>query len=63
MIALVKKGVILCLESDLLLSILTYQDIMRPHVDVEASWTQVSDLAQQLLERRFGGKAVLHVSN
>lgn len=36
---------------------------LRPYIDVEASWTQVSDLAQQLLDRRFGGKAVLHVSN
>ena len=36
---------------------------LRPHIDVEASWTQVADLAQQLLDRRFVGKAVLHVSD
>ena len=36
---------------------------LRPHIDVEAPWTQVADLAQQLLDRRFPGKAVLHVSN
>jgi len=35
---------------------------LRPHIDVEAPWTQVADLAQQLLDRRFVGKAVLHVS-
>ncbi|MEH2207315.1 MAG: zinc-binding dehydrogenase [Nostoc sp.] len=33
-----------------------------PHIDVEASWTEIGDLAQQLLDRRFPGKAVLHVS-
>jgi NADPH:quinone reductase len=35
---------------------------LRPHIDVEASWTEVADLAQQLLDRRFPGKAVLHIS-
>ncbi|MEH2318918.1 zinc-binding dehydrogenase [Nostoc sp.] len=35
---------------------------LRPHIDVEASWTEIGDLAQQLLDRRFPGKAVLHVS-
>lgn len=34
---------------------------LKPHIAIEASWTQVSDLAQQLLDRRFVGKAVLHV--
>jgi NADPH:quinone reductase-like Zn-dependent oxidoreductase len=36
---------------------------LKPHISVEADWTQVADLAQQLLDRRFLGKAVLHVSN
>ena len=36
---------------------------LKPHISVEAPWTQVADLAQQLLERRFLGKAVLHLSN
>lgn len=35
---------------------------LKPHISVEAPWTQVSDLAQQLFDRRFLGKAVLHVS-
>ncbi|BAZ50630.1 alcohol dehydrogenase [Nostoc sp. NIES-4103] len=36
---------------------------LRPHIDVEASWTQIADVAQKLLDRRFPGKAVLHISN
>lgn len=35
---------------------------LHPHIATEAPWTQVGDLAQQLLDRRFLGKAVLHVS-
>ena len=35
---------------------------LRPHIAVEAPWTQVADLAQQLLDRHFLGKAVLHIS-
>lgn len=35
---------------------------LRPHIAVEAPWTQVADIAQQLLDRRFVGKAVLQVS-
>ena len=34
---------------------------LNPHISVEASWTQIADLAQQLLDRRFSGKAVLHL--
>ncbi|MFH7029473.1 MAG: zinc-binding dehydrogenase [Heteroscytonema crispum UTEX LB 1556] len=36
---------------------------LRPHIDVEASWTQVADIAQRLLDRRYPGKAVLHLGN
>ncbi|MEH2391837.1 MAG: zinc-binding dehydrogenase [Nostoc sp.] len=36
---------------------------LRPHIDLEASWTEIADVAQQLLDRRFPGKAVLHISN
>lgn len=36
---------------------------LHPHIDLEASWTEIADVAQQLLDRRFPGKAVLHVSN
>lgn len=42
---------------------LVAQGHLRPHIDLEAHWTQVADIAQQLLERRFVGKAVLHVSD
>jgi len=34
---------------------------LRPHIAVEASWTDIGDVAQQLLDRRFPGKAVLHL--
>ncbi|NMG08409.1 zinc-binding dehydrogenase [Brasilonema sp. UFV-L1] len=36
---------------------------LRPHIDLEASWTEVADVAQKLLDRRFPGKAVLHINN
>jgi NADPH2:quinone reductase len=34
---------------------------LRPHVAVEAPWTEAGAVAQQLLERRLPGKAVLRV--
>ena len=34
---------------------------LRPHIAVEASWTDIGDVAQQLLDRRFPGKAVLRL--
>ena len=34
---------------------------LRTPIDVEASWTEIAKLAQDLLERRFAGKAVLQV--
>ncbi len=36
---------------------------LRPHISVEAPWTQVAELAQKLLDRSYVGKAVLHFSN
>jgi NADPH:quinone reductase-like Zn-dependent oxidoreductase len=36
---------------------------LRPPIEIEAPWTQVADIAQQLLDRRFTGKAVLHISS
>ncbi|MBH8575513.1 zinc-binding dehydrogenase [Nostocaceae cyanobacterium CENA369] len=36
---------------------------LRPVIDVETSWTEIANVAQQLLDRNFPGKAVLHVSN
>jgi len=35
---------------------------LRPHVSVEAPWTEVGAIARQFLDRRVPGKAVLHVS-
>lgn len=34
---------------------------LRPHIGIEAPWTDVADIARQLIERRFSGKAVLHL--
>jgi NADPH:quinone reductase-like Zn-dependent oxidoreductase len=36
---------------------------LRPHVAIEAPWTEVGAVAQQLLDRRFPGKAVLHLQD
>ncbi|WP_392535091.1 zinc-binding dehydrogenase [Nostoc sp. C117] len=36
---------------------------LRPQISLEASWTQIADVAQKLLDRSFPGKAVLHISN
>ena len=33
-----------------------------PHIDVEAQWTDVAKIAQQLVDRKYPGKAVLKVS-
>lgn len=35
---------------------------IRPTISVEAPWQQIASVAQQLLERSFPGKAVLHVA-
>ena len=35
---------------------------LRPHIDVEASWTEVARVAQALMDRRYPGKAVLHLA-
>jgi NADPH:quinone reductase-like Zn-dependent oxidoreductase len=36
---------------------------LQPTISVEAPWTQIADVARQLLERRYPGKAVLHVAS
>ena len=43
------------------LSRLLEEGRLRPHVSVEAPWTEVEDVARQLLDRGFTGKAVLRV--
>jgi NADPH:quinone reductase-like Zn-dependent oxidoreductase len=35
---------------------------LRPHIDVEAPWTDIAAIARRLIAREFPGKAVLHVS-
>jgi NADPH:quinone reductase len=36
---------------------------LRPHIDIEAPWGEIGDVSQQLLDRVFPGKAVLHISH
>ncbi len=45
------------------LSRLVAEGQLRPHVSVKASWTEVGDVARQLLDRGFDGKAVLRVED
>lgn len=33
-----------------------------PHVEREAPWTEIAAVAQELIDRRFTGKAVLHIA-
>lgn len=35
---------------------------LRPRIAVEAPWSEIGDVARQLLDRRFPGKAVLHLA-
>lgn len=37
--------------------------VLRPHIDLETDWTEVGLVAQQLHDRAFVGKAVLHVAD
>jgi NADPH:quinone reductase len=34
---------------------------LRPRIEVEAPWTEIASVMQALLDRRFSGKAVLHL--
>ena len=36
---------------------------LHPPIEVEASWTEIARVAQQLLDRQFAGKAVLHIDS
>lgn len=38
------------------------QERLHPQIGLEASWTQIAEVAQSLLNRRIAGKAVLHIS-
>ncbi len=37
--------------------------LLRPQIEVEAPWTQIGEVAQQLMSRSFAGKAVLHIAS
>jgi NADPH:quinone reductase-like Zn-dependent oxidoreductase len=45
------------------LSRLVTKGALQPHVSVEASWEEIGEVAQRLLDRGYTGKAVLSVSN
>jgi NADPH:quinone reductase-like Zn-dependent oxidoreductase len=34
---------------------------LRPHIEIEAPWTEIDTIARRLLAREFAGKAVLHI--
>ncbi len=34
-----------------------------PHIDLEANWSEIGQVAQQLTDRQFYGKAVLHIQS
>ena len=36
---------------------------LKPRISIEADWTEIADMAQQLLDRRYPGKAVLHITS
>jgi len=36
---------------------------LKPTISVEAPWTQIGQVARQLLDRQFVGKAVLHMAD
>jgi NADPH:quinone reductase-like Zn-dependent oxidoreductase len=44
-----------------LLAGLVARGALRPHIAVEAPWTEIGSIARQLLDRSFAGKAVLHL--
>jgi NADPH:quinone reductase-like Zn-dependent oxidoreductase len=35
---------------------------LRPHIDIEAPWTDIAAIARRLIAREFPGKAVLHIT-
>ena len=35
---------------------------LRPHIDIEAPWTDIAAIARRLIAREFPGKAVLHLT-
>lgn len=45
-----------------LLADLVARKVLKPSIEVEAPWTDIGRVATDLMERKFSGKAVLHVS-
>ncbi len=39
------------------------QGLLVPHIDLEAPWSAIADVAQQLTDRQFLGQAVLHIQS
>ncbi len=39
------------------------EGLLTPYIDLEASWETISDVAQQLTDRRFLGKSVLNIQS
>ncbi len=35
---------------------------LHPRIEVQAPWTSIADVARQLMDRRYSGKAVLAVT-
>jgi NADPH:quinone reductase len=44
-----------------ILANLVAEERLRPHIAIEASWTRIGEVAQQLIDREYTGKAVLRV--
>ncbi len=44
------------------LSRLVAEGALRPHIELEAPWEEIGDVAGRLVERDYAGKAVLHVA-
>lgn len=45
-----------------ILADLVARKVLTPRIEIEAPWTQISEIAQQLIDRKYPGKAVLHVA-
>jgi NADPH:quinone reductase len=48
-------------EGLVLLAGLVANRVLRPHIAIEAPWTEIGPIARRLLDRTFAGKAVLHL--
>lgn len=44
-----------------LLAGLVQRKVLTPHVEIEASWAEIARISADLIDRKFAGKAVLHL--